>query len=113
LTVLCTASFHLHFVTHFVLDSRPRYVRVNTLALKVHAALKIFCDEGWKQVGYNRKAEDYVSFLRRVASLADDEFIQDLHVKELLIFPHKTEFYKHPLYLDGCIILQDKVRLTF
>lgn len=98
---------------HYVLDNKPRYVRINTLALKVRAALKIFCDEGWRQVDYNRKAEDYASFLHRVASLADDEFIQDLHIKELFIFPNKTEFYKHQLYLEGCIILQDKVRLTF
>jgi len=109
----CTSAVHLYFVFRCVLDSKPRYVRVNTLALKVRAALKIFCDEGWKKVDYNRKAEDYASFLHRVASLADDEFIQDLHIKELFIFPNKTEFYKHPLYLEGCIILQDKVRLTF
>ena len=113
LTVLCTAVFHLYFVSNCVLDSKPRYVRINTLALKVHAALKIFCDDGWKQIDYDRKAEDYASFLHRVASLADDEFIQDLHMRELLIFPNKAEFYKNPLYLEGCIILQDKVRLTF
>ena len=82
------------------------------MTLKVRAALKIFRDEGWKQVDYNRKAEDYASFLHRVASLAEDEFIQDLHIKELFIFPNKTEFYKHPLYLEGSIILQNKVRHT-
>jgi putative methyltransferase len=111
--VLCASAFHLYFVFRCVLDSKPRYVRVNTLALKVRAALKIFCDEGWKQVDYSRKAEDYASFLHRVASLADNEFIQDLHIKELLIFPNKAEFYNHPLYLEGCIILQDKVRPNF
>jgi hypothetical protein len=76
----------------------------------VRAALKIFCDEGWRRVDYDRKAEGYTSFLDRVASLAEDEFIQDLHIKELFIFPNRTEFYKHPLYLEGSIILQDKVR---
>jgi hypothetical protein len=73
--------------------------------------MKIFCNEGWKQVCYNRIAEDYSSFLHRVASLADDEFIRDLHITEMLIFPNKTEFYKHPLYTSGSIILQDKVSM--
>ncbi|PNF16870.1 hypothetical protein B7P43_G06065 [Cryptotermes secundus] len=89
-------------------DSRPRYVRVNTLSLKVRAAMKMFSNEDWKQVCYDRKSEDYSSFLNRVTSLARDEFIQDLHIKELFIFPNKTEFYRHPLYIGGSIILQDK-----
>jgi hypothetical protein len=79
----------------------------------VCAAVEIFRDEGWKQVDYNRKAEDYASFLHRVASLAEDEFIQDMHIKELFIFPSKTEFYNHPLYLEGSITLQDKVSKTY
>jgi hypothetical protein len=101
----------LCFIFNYVLDGRPRYVRVNTLTLKVRAAMKIFSDEGWKQVYYNRKAEDYSSFLHRIASLANDEFIQDLHIKDLFIFPNKTEFYNHPLYIGGSIILQDKVSM--
>jgi 16S rRNA C967 or C1407 C5-methylase (RsmB/RsmF family) len=101
----------LCFIFNYVLDGRPRYVRVNTLTLKVRAAMKIFSDEGWKQVYYSRKAEDYSSFLHRIASLANDEFIQDLHIKDLFIFPNKTEFFKHPLYIGGSIILQDKVSM--
>jgi hypothetical protein len=75
--------------------------------------MKMFCNEGWKQVSYDRKPEDYSSFLHRVTSLAEDEFIQDLHIKELFIFPNKTEFYEHPLYIGGSIILQDKVSMKY
>jgi putative methyltransferase len=75
--------------------------------------MKMFCDEDWKQVCYDRKAEDYSSFLHRVTSLEMDEFIRDVHIKELLIFPNKTEFYKHPLYVEGSIILQDKVSMKY
>jgi putative methyltransferase len=75
--------------------------------------MKMFYDEDWKQVCYDRKAEDYSSFLHRVTSLARDEFIQDLHIKELFIFPNKTEFYRHPLYIGGSIILQDKVSIKY
>jgi putative methyltransferase len=108
-----TLRFYTCFIFHCVLGGRPRYVRVNTLSLKVRAAMKIFCNEDWKQVCYDRKAEDYSSFLQRVASLAWDEFIQDLHIKELFIFPNKTEFYRHPLYIGGSIILQDKVSMQY
>lgn len=83
------------------------------MSLKVHAAMKMFCNEDWKQVCYDRKAEDYSSFLHRVTSLARDEFMQDLHIKELFIFPNKTEFYRHPLYIEGSIILQDKVSMKY
>jgi putative methyltransferase len=32
----------------------------------------------------------------------------DYHVPDLLVFAEKTEFHRHPLYLEGKLILQDK-----
>jgi hypothetical protein len=98
---------------NYVSDCKRQNVRVNTLVLKVCAAVEEFRNKGWKQVVYNREVEDYASFLRRVASLADDEFIQDLHIEELFLFPHEAKFRPYKLFYEGCIILQQKVRLTF
>merc|ERR1712025_879670 len=37
------------------------------------------------------------------------EFMLDYHLpKSLLVFQSKTQFYDHPLYLDGSLVLQDK-----
>ncbi|XP_069683821.1 28S rRNA (cytosine-C(5))-methyltransferase [Periplaneta americana] len=89
------------------IKGRPRFVRVNTLVLTVNDALKYFRDEGWKLIPYNEN-DNYSTFLDKVSALSEDEFVQDFHIKELLIFPNKTEFYEHELYLNGSIILQDK-----
>ncbi|KAJ9585883.1 hypothetical protein L9F63_020471, partial [Diploptera punctata] len=96
-----------HFDSNQNQDVIPRYVRVNTLILRVKDALKYFQDEGWKLISL-KGISDYDAFLNRISSLAEDEFIPDYHIKELLIFPNKTEFFQHELYLNGSLILQDK-----
>ena len=87
-------------------------MRVNTLVFSVADALDYFQNEGWKLIPQTGLA-DYKTFLNRVKSLSEDEFIEDYHIKELLIFPNKTEFYEHELYLNGSIILQDKVGIIY
>jgi len=37
------------------------------------------------------------------------EFCRDSFVENLLVFPPSTEFHSHQLYLNGTLILQDKV----
>ena len=49
------------------------------------------------------------SFLVKVKNLKENEFMKDPHLPELLIFPHGTSFYNHPLYEKGVLLLQDKV----
>lgn len=83
-------------------------MRVNTLKQSVEEAINNFRDEGWTFVRYTEK-DDYKGFIQKVSSLAPEEFMVDLHVKELLIFPPKTEFHNHNAYKEGFIMLQDKV----
>ena len=44
-----------------------------------------------------------------VRSLKPGQFMCDIHLEELLVFPPATDFHDHPLYKEGAIILQDKV----
>ena len=35
----------------------------------------------------------------------------DKHLSDVLVFPAGTDLHNHPLYVSGCILLQDKVPL--
>ncbi|XP_065156024.1 28S rRNA (cytosine-C(5))-methyltransferase [Atheta coriaria] len=85
---------------------KPRFVRVNTLKLAVNEAVDAFRDEGWILRRY--MGDNYQEFLEQVNNLSESEFMVDLHVDDLLIFPPRTQFYKHVAYKCGEIILQDK-----
>ncbi|EFA10277.1 28S rRNA (cytosine-C(5))-methyltransferase [Tribolium castaneum] len=86
---------------------KPRYVRVNTLKITVNEAIEGFREEGWVLKRYT-DSENYLGFLEAVSNLGSNEFMVDLHIPYLLIFPPKTEFYQHAAYKNGSIILQDK-----
>ncbi|CAG2060626.1 unnamed protein product, partial [Timema podura] len=86
----------------------PRYVRVNTLIRSIEDVIEIFQAEGWQ---LEVTPDSYQAFLQSVSNLPEDHFIQDLHMKELLIFPKRTEFFYHHLYQDGSIFLQNKSSL--
>lgn len=82
-------------------------MRVNTLMATVEEIIDKFRDEGWTFVRHFDD-KNYDNFLTKVKNLASDEFMLDLHVKELLVFPPKTEFYFYPFYKNGAITIQDK-----
>ncbi|KAJ8946948.1 hypothetical protein NQ314_008749 [Rhamnusium bicolor] len=88
-------------------EIKPRYVRVNTLSLSLNEAVDGFRDEGWNLCKSQDKT-NYKEFLNKITSLAEDEFLIDIHIPNLLIFPPKTEFYNHPAYKNGSLVLQDK-----
>lgn len=88
-------------------NRKPRYVRVNTLKTAVNEAVELFEEEGWVLAAPTKRC--YTDFLEQLANLEGSNFLKDFHVPELLIFPSGTEFYNHPGYKKGAIILQDKV----
>lgn len=77
--------------------------------MTVQDAVDGFRDEGWNFVRFT-DTKDYNGFLRTVASLGPEDFMVDIHIKELLLFPPNTQFYRHEAYKNGSISLQDKVR---
>lgn len=99
----------LLFFICLLLVLKPRYVRVNTLRASVKAVIKTFRKEGWSFKNYDENNTTYTEFLSLVSNLGEREFLQDYHIKELLIFPHGSEFHKHKFFADSSILLQDKV----
>ncbi|CAH1990799.1 unnamed protein product [Acanthoscelides obtectus] len=88
-------------------STKPKYVRVNTLKKTVGEAIDAFRDEEWILIKHSDK-NDYNGFVEKVAALKDGEFMVDMHVPSLLIFPSKTHFYNHQAYKNATIVLQDK-----
>lgn len=76
--------------------------------MSLNEAVDGFRDEGWVLSKFLDKT-DYKGFLDKITSLGDEEFLVDIHIPNLLIFPPKTQFYNHPAYKNGSIVLQDKV----
>lgn len=87
---------------------KPRYVRVNTLVLGSGEAIQNFQEEDWTLSKFSDK-NDYDGFLGKISTLDEAEFMADIHIPDLLIFPPKTEFHNHPAYQKMSILLQDKV----
>lgn len=101
-------SILINNLIKYFLVGKPRYVRVNTLSCSVNEAIENFCEEGWSFTKFLDK-KNYQGFLEKVLELQENEFMPDIHIPDLLIFPCKTQFYRHPAYKNGSIILQDKV----
>lgn len=78
----------------------PRYVRVNTLKTSVEDAVDYLKREGFMYQGQVRTLDDL--------TLKGKNFVQDMHVPEVLAFSPKTDFHDHFLYKAGHFILQDK-----
>lgn len=84
----------------------PRYVRVNLLKTTMELAIVQFQREG---LILKSTPKNYEEFTLAIRDLNDDEFMLDFHMPQyLLVFPCKKQFYDHPLYLDGSVVLQDK-----
>lgn len=69
-------------------------------------ALEEFVNDGWIEV----KCENYDDFLNAVANLTDEQFISDLHVNDLFIFPASSKRYwaLSRWAKNSKVILQDK-----
>lgn len=115
--LFCTMYFNFQYlwsVIHkncFLGPLKPRYVRVNTLSITTDEAIQNFQDEDWVLTKFLDK-NDYDGFLQKISSLEESEFMVDIHIPNLLIFPPKTEFHNHPAYNKGSILLQDKVNIV-
>lgn len=81
---------------------------MNTITTPTKEIIDGFREEGWTLVECfdNR---NYDGFLAKVAGLTENDFMSDIHVPSLLIFPPKTEFFRNEAYKSTKILLQDKV----
>eukprot|EP00099_Drosophila_melanogaster_P023116 NP_650787.1 Nop2/Sun-like domain containing protein 5 [Drosophila melanogaster] len=90
-------------------EPNPRYVRINTNLYSLAEALDYLHKSDWRRKELPADAS-YADFLTAIKSLAENEFMTDLHVEGVLIFPAKWSNYwvRHPLVHSKRFILQNK-----
>ena len=88
--------------------SWPRYARVNNLCNTLHRVGRQLREEGWLEVMYDKSQVTQKQFIEMISSLADNQYLTDLHIPNLLVFPPKTALYQHDLVREGSLLLQDK-----
>lgn len=96
----------------FFSDSKPRFFRVNTLLTSLKDMLQKLSELKFVKL---KTPTTYAELLELIKSdkFNSNTFVQDVHIKELLIFNSKVKFYKFNEYNNGFLILQDKVTFEF
>jgi len=89
-------------------DSWPRYARINTLCTNKQIIGKQLLEEGWEEVIYDKTNINNKQFIELISSLKEYQYLSDLHIPMLLVFPPKSQLYSHKLVLEGSLMLQDK-----
>lgn len=92
---------------------KPRFFRVNTLLTTLEKMLEKLSKLKFIKL---KSPGSYVEFLELIKSdkfKGRNVFVQDVHIKELLVFNSKVKFYEIEEYNNGSLIVQDKVNLVF
>merc|ERR1719431_207361 len=89
-------------------DSWPRYARINTLCTNKEQIANMLLEEGWEEVIYNKKEVNNKTFVQLISNLKEYQYLSDLHIPLLLVFPPKSQLYSHKLVTEGFLMLQDK-----
>lgn len=90
---------------------KPRYVRINTNLLSRADALELFVKDGWIERPFAADTQTYDEFLSIVRSLGEADFVSDMHVKNLFVFPASSKRFwaRNQLVKEAKVVLQDKV----
>ena len=85
-----------------------RYARINPLKATSSEIKAVLSEEGWKEVYYPTSSTSHESFLDLISNLGPTDYLSDLHLPDLLVFPPQTPLYQHSLVTGGSLLLQDK-----
>lgn len=117
-TTTSTNSFlfllYLFRMLHACADAefeKPRYVRVNTNLMSRADALELFVKDGWIERPFAADTQTYDEFLEIVRTLDRWDFVSDMHVKNLFVFPPSSRRFwaRNELVRESKLVLQDKV----
>lgn len=72
-------------------------------------AIETFEKDGWHDV--TNDIDSYDKYLEAVSQLGDHDYVSDIHVQNLFVFPASSKKFwaRNPLVTEGKVVLQDKV----
>ena len=85
-----------------------RYARINPLKATTSDVKTVLAEEGWREVYYSPESTSHEDFLDLISNLGSTDYLSDLHLPDLLVFPPQTPLYQHSLVTEGRLLLQDK-----
>lgn len=85
------------------------------MLLSIEEAHQMLYHEGFRHIQPDKPFESYNDFLDAVKSLEQDQYITDMHVKEMFIFHTSQKSYwpRHEYVREKKFMLQDKVNDRF
>lgn len=85
---------------------------MNTLVTTLDAILKKLSDLKFNKFDTPKTYSEFLDLIKS-DKFRGNTFVQDIHIKELLVFNSKVKFYKLDEYNDGSLIVQDKVYFVY
>lgn len=89
-------------------------MRVNTNLMSRADALELFVKDGWIERPFAADTQTYDEYLAIVGSLGEADFVSDMHVRNLFVFPPSSKRFwaRNTLVRESKLVLQDKVNNT-
>jgi hypothetical protein len=75
--------------------------------------LSFLKERGWEELNCSKQKLHYPDFIQTISTLSDNQFVQDVHIENLLVFPRNVQFYNMDYFHDSSLILQDKVSYSY
>ncbi|KAF0760966.1 putative 28S rRNA (cytosine-C(5))-methyltransferase [Aphis craccivora] len=87
---------------------KPRFFRVNTLMTTIEEILEKLLKLKFKKLESPKSYAEFLELIKSDKFKPKNVFVQDVHIKELLVFNSKVKFYELEEYNNGSLIVQDK-----
>uniref|UniRef100_A0A2H8TMR2 Putative methyltransferase NSUN5 n=1 Tax=Melanaphis sacchari TaxID=742174 RepID=A0A2H8TMR2_9HEMI len=87
---------------------KPRFFRINTLITTLEEMLEKLSKLKFIKLETPKSYAEFLELIKSDKFKKKNVFVQDVHIKELLVFNSKVKFYELEEYNNGSLIVQDK-----
>lgn len=92
---------------------KPRFFRINTLLTTLEKILEKLSELKFIKLKSPKSYAEFLELIKSDEFKGKKVFVQDVHIKELLVFNSNVKFYEIEEYNNGSLIVQDKVNFIF
>lgn len=87
---------------------KPRFFRINTLLTTLEKILEKLSELKFIKLKSPKSYAEFLELIKSDEFKGKKVFVQDVHIKELLVFNSNVKFYEIEEYNNGSLIVQDK-----